>query len=270
MVTVYALLGCSTSRRVPGCRYDGSAQVAEGDSFEFLPEAHDPLGGVASYAILKGPGNGTLYEVDALAGDVVRCDFAVPWTPVYSLSRYRYAPDPGFSAKDSIEFVAVSTTRTNCTSSAATFFFDVLAVDDLPTATAYAGALEQGGNATFALPTDDADTAHHTLVISSLPEHGTLYAVDLGDGALEAVAEYGASSSDSDRTSVDQYASSVLAVSTFWPASTTEYNGYTSWHPLMVLGEKDAPDAWGDSALAWSPLTAAGTRGRTTRTGGLR
>ena len=45
-----------------------TALVAEGDAYEFLPEAHHDRGGPTRFVVARRPRNGTLYEVDASGG----------------------------------------------------------------------------------------------------------------------------------------------------------------------------------------------------------
>ncbi|KAH8043885.1 hypothetical protein JL722_14965 [Aureococcus anophagefferens] len=235
-------------------------ELAEDDSFEFLPEGFDDAGMPMRYSVVSLPPSGTLYEVDVSKGaDDVLVD-AAPYEPTFVFSRSKYVPSDDFDGSEIADFY--STTSNNRTSKIATLRFVIAyPVDDLPSPSSTNVTLDQFANASFVVASRDEDTAHTVVVVASLPVYGDLYVTH--EGATTLVS---APFEPSTRVATfDQYASAVHAVSTFWPSSKDVENGegvlYPRWHPNQILGPGDAPDAWGDSDRAYCPSTLQGGTG---------
>ncbi|KAH8067066.1 hypothetical protein JL721_7760 [Aureococcus anophagefferens] len=235
-------------------------ELAEDDSFEFLPEGFDDAGMPMRYSVVSLPPSGTLYEVDVSKGaDDVLVD-AAPYEPTFVFSRYKHVPSDDFDGSEIADFY--STTSNNRTSKIATLRFVIAyPVDDLPSPSSTNVTLDQFANASFVVASRDEDTAHTVVVVASLPVYGDLYVTH--EGATTLVS---APFEPSTRVATfDQYASAVHAVSTFWPSSKDVENGegvlYPRWHPNQILGPGDAPDAWGDSDRAYCPSTLQGGTG---------
>ena len=101
----------------------------------------------------------------------------------------------------------------------------------------------------------DIDSTFVSLFVTELPTHGKLF----DSNNTEIATAY----SPWDVVQpIEQFASNVLAVSTFYPVGDDAGNGYASWHAFQILGPQDAPNTHADSVLTWSHTTILGdTRG---------
>ena len=99
---------------------------------------------------------------------------------------------------------------------------------------------------------DDEQHQYIGVFIKSLPRKGTLYQ-RLPNGSRGAVITAGRSSDSPTASSIQQYGSKVLNVSSFWGLGT-------DYSPAKILGPQDAFRR-GDSPNSWCPLTADGTGG---------
>lgn len=136
-------------------------------------------------------------------------------------------------------------------------------IDGIPNAVAMSYTLDEDtelSNITLCAIDDDTDVL--SIFLTSLPTHGALY----------ALVHYNNKSGDWVRREeitrayspwnvvepIEQYASNVRAVSTFWPAGDTTVTGYPSWHVFQILGPQDSPNNYADSNLAYCPSSFSG------------
>ena len=88
------------------------------------------------------------------------------------------------------------------------------------------------------LSANDIDSEFVSVFITDLPGHGKLYNIAndnktgvavRGDEITQAYSQWEVV------PPIEQYATNVRAVSTFWPAGNDAGNGYPSWHPYRKL-----------------------------------
>ena len=149
-------------------------------------------------------------------------------------------------------------------SAEATIEVTIIPVDGLPTAGSASYAIDEDvEQSIITLYAADADSDFVSIFITKLPEHGTLYEVVTREGGLvrgKAIAEV--YSPWEVFQPIEQYASNVRAVSTFfWTIETSQSdagNGYPGYHAFQILGPQDAPNSYGDSAFAYCPESRNG------------
>ena len=88
------------------------------------------------------------------------------------------------------------------------------------------------------LSANDIDSEFVSVFITELPGHGKLYNIAndnktgvavRGDEITQAYSQWEVV------PPIEQYATNVRAVSTFWPVGNDAGNGYPSWHPYRKL-----------------------------------
>ena len=153
----------------------------------------------------------------------------------------------GFKAWDGIEY-----------SSEATIKITILPVDGVPVAGEARYAVNEDTDlSSITLHAVDVDSDFVSILITQVPEHGTLYMVEnISDGLVWGDAILQAYSQWDVVEPIEQYASTVRAVSTFYPGDDAG-NGYPSYHPFQIIGPQST-NSHGDSALAYCPGSMQG------------
>ena len=172
--------------------HENSITVAEdtersfsGEDFGFEDVEGDDL---KSLIITSLPERGTLYFGEtALTGEDLGEDGYV--IDASDIGLLKYVPGEDYNGEDSFGYRLQDTGGTanggQDTSEVATFTIDVTPVNDAPVAQAASAAVREGGEYGFKLedfPFEDVEgDSLQSLIITSLPEHGTLY---VGETAL--------------------------------------------------------------------------------------
>lgn len=134
-------------------------------------------------------------------------------------------------------------------------------VDGLPnTAVATFDGEEDNPIYNVTLRVEDVDSDFVSIFIAELPAHGKLYKSTHheNDGWVQGEEIALAYSAWEVVAPIEQFASNVRAVSTFWAAGDDAGNGYPSWHPFQILGPQNSPNYYGESPSSWSPSTVLG------------
>mmetsp|Transcript_29228 Transcript_29228/g.97022 ORF Transcript_29228/g.97022 Transcript_29228/m.97022 type:complete len:923 (+) Transcript_29228:92-2860(+) len=229
------------------------------NGYQWLPNGQDADGDTLSYIITALPQHGILYEMNALAdynASILTPIIAEPHAQSYSFTRFLYIPDGNNIEPDMIEVQASDGIGV---SSIGAVRFRFNAQNDPPTSSdlTVTGAMSQP--LSIMLPFEDVDTEHVAWYITKRPSYGILFVEDdnmsvpIGDGEVY---------SEVNRVvPFEQYASKVLAISSFWPAGDKLANGFPSWHPFQITGPPDV-FSYGDipQAVAFSTMTGDGGR----------
>ena len=230
--------------------------MAVSTSAVFYFTGSDADGDLLDFAVTRLPAHGALELKSGL--DPSAAPIAITVTPFFCwdfFSRYSmvWHPDTDSNEPVSIGFKAWDGTAF---STEASVEFTIEPIDGVPTVVASEYDVAEDDTVLIALSHEDTDSVFTSVFITRLPSNGRLFVVDAhGNRNQEIVDRY---SEWETSEPFEQYATSVLAVSTFWPASGAG-NGYPSWHPYQIMGEQDAANMYGDSILAFCPSTLQGT-----------
>ena len=223
----------------------------------------DTDGDLLDYAVTRLPSHGVLELVSTVNATAPNVPItSTPFRCWETFSRYRLAWWPaensnepvtiGYKAWDGSDF-----------SDEANLELTIQPIDGIPNAVAMSYTLDEDTElSNITLCAIDDDTDFLSIFLTSLPTHGTLY----------ALVHYNNKSGDWVRREeitrayspwnvvepIEQYASNVRAVSTFWPADDITVTGYPSWHVFQILGPQDSPNNYADSNLAYCPSSFSG------------
>ena len=219
----------------------------------------DEDGDLLDYAVTRLPehgllelesGFGTSDESIAITNVTFRC-----WETTFSRYRLVWSPEEnsneaatiGIKAWDGLDY-----------SAEATISLTVIPIDGLPAPVPANYSANEDAGVNILLHVNDVDSEFVSLFITALPAHGKLYQVDTTTG--ERGEEITKTYSPWDVVPpIEQLASSVRAVSTFWPSGDDSGNGYPSWHPFQILGPQNSPNIYADSVFAWCGSSLQGT-----------
>ena len=174
---------------------------------------------------------GVVSTVDSFAAEVPIT--SVPYRCWTAFLRYRLIWRPAEKSNKPVK-IGFRAWDGSAYSSKATIEIAVEAIDGLPNAAAMNYTVDEDSELfNVTLRAMDDDSEHVSILITELPIHGTLYHVQnnstddfRGDEIAQAYSEW-------ERVRpIEQFASNVLAVSSFWPAGDDAGNGFPSWHPF--------------------------------------
>ena len=147
-------------------------------------------------------------------------------------------------------------------STEATIDLHINPVDGVPITAVTSHTVDEDGElVNISLQATDADSQFISLFITKLPAHGLLYKTapgmtGRGDEIVQPYSEWEVV------PPIEQHASNVRAVSTFWAASATIPRGnnqdYPVWHPFQILGEPDWKGTNEEDESSYSPSTRYG------------
>lgn len=263
------------SVKLTGFRADFTLEVKESVSTEFILEYTHGAGLQLCVSILELPRHGNLSQkVGATLQQITSVPFAMSRNFSAALV---YSPTPGYADGDAVVY-SVSDGRTASQSRAFRFVF--LKVDDVPIVQAMSLEVEEDskeGTPPFSPAGLDSDSPFPTMLITTLPKKGRLYARDGTQITDTFLATRIAPPLPA------MYAQQVTNVSTFWPAgpntgevlcppdvpfNSSASCGYPKFHPMQILGPPRLEGygsirRYGDSSYAWCPSSKEGKAGLT-------
>ena len=223
----------------------------------------DADGDLLDYAVTRLPSHGVLSLVSTV--NVSEPGVPITYLPYHcweTFSRYRLSWSPtensneratiGYQAYDGSDF-----------SDEAYIELVIVPIDGIPRPIAASYTVDEDTElSNITLRATDDDTEFLAILVTRLPEHGTLYTMVLNDNKSDVWVRgkeiSHAYSNWEVVPPIEQYASNVQAVSTFWAAADVTGNGYPSWHVFQILGPQDAANYYGDSNLAYCPSSLLG------------
>ena len=216
----------------------------------------DADGDLLDYAVTRLPTHGALYLVSSLDSEAAAIPItSVPFYCWHNYSRYAMVWWPEEGSNDD-GWIGVKAWDGTDFSQEALIDVIIEAVDGVPTTTApIEYHVDEDSEISITLSLSDRDSDFTSIFITELPSHGRLFTVG-GDGNRSEVAD--AFSAWDVQTPIEQFASTVRAVSSFYAAGDDAGNGRPSWHPYQILGEGDVERVYGDSAFAYCPSTLQG------------
>ena len=191
----------------------------------------DDDGDLLNFAVTRLPAHGVLElestlgttETTVITNTTFRC-----WEV---FSRYRLVWWPKQDSNDPAT-VGIKAFDGKAWSAEATISFNIIPIDGLPSVKAHSNySTDEDTGVGITLRAEDVDSSHLSFFITELPTHGKLYNsrsnTSFGQGQIT-----NAFSAWDILQPMEQYASNVRAVSTFWRSGEDAGNGYPSWHPF--------------------------------------
>ena len=223
----------------------------------------DTDGDLLDYAVTRLPSHGILKLVSTVNASEPNAPItSIPYHCWEAFARYRLAWWP---SENSIEPATIGYRAWDGTEFSDEAFLELVIqpIDGIPSAVADSYVVDEDTErSNITLRATDDDTEFLALFITSLPTHGTLYTMvpnNNGSGGWVRGEEISRAYSNWEVVApVEQFASNVRAVSTFWPADDVTGNGYPSWHVFQILGPQDSANNYGDSNLAYCPSSFSG------------
>ena len=216
----------------------------------------DAEGDMLDFAVTRLPSHGILKLVSTVNASEKSVVIAnVPYRCWETFARYRLVwwPEENSNEPVIINYRAYDGTEY---SGDATIAVEVLPIDGVPDAAAKTYTVgEDAQSVNITLRATDVDSLFLSMFITQLPLHGTLY-VRRNSSVKEISEIY--SKWEIDIQPIQQHASNVRAVSTFWISDDDAGNGYPSWHAYQIIGPQDAPNVYSGSRLTYCPSTRQG------------
>ena len=217
--------------------------------------AWDPDGDwIEFFTLTQLPSHGELYEVSSIdASSEPILVSSVPYTPTYPHFSFLWYP----AGEETTSLVATATDSRGATSPEAVAILELITKNDAPTTKDVNLQINEDVDVLISITGVDSDSTFLNLIIDSLPTHGSLYEV-MEDGAPYRDVFVGPVMTEGYASwrvtePVEQFATTVHAVSSFFPSPPNDEFEYPSWHPYMTTGPPSV-DTYGDSRKAWSPL----------------
>mmetsp|Transcript_2777 Transcript_2777/g.5792 ORF Transcript_2777/g.5792 Transcript_2777/m.5792 type:complete len:1366 (+) Transcript_2777:83-4180(+) len=223
---------------------DISSAMVEDNNATIILASYDAGGMRNSFSIETMPANGRLFIMDG--SDKVLSEItSVP--AVSTSSRLLFVPQVDQVATRTFTYKA--TNAKGLESSAATVTISVTTAEDIPSPSAPAAPVTASGLTEIDLGalTTDPDSNFVTVLVESLPVHGTLY-YDNDAGMTNPVSKFDPFAA---MAVTEQFASQIVETSTFWPSPVKQ------WHPHQALGPQDV-STYGDSVKTLAFYCRAG------------
>ena len=195
----------------------------------------DADGDLLDYGVTRLPSHGVLELENTIDGTTVpitnvtfRC-----WETFF---RYRLVWRPEVDSEEPVT-ICFKAWDGNAYSAEATFTVSLRAQDGKPEAVPASYTINEDTVLfNVSLSANDADSDFVSILIMELPTHGKLYEITSGNNSdllLQGEEIAQAYSQYEVVPTIEQFATNVRAVSTFWPAGDDDAgNGYPSWHPF--------------------------------------
>jgi hypothetical protein len=197
--------------------FNFSTSSVESRSVTMYFSGLDSDGDLLDFAITRLPSHGQLELESTLNASQpkIKISSNTPLLLIQNFARYRllWWPEEGSNQATSIGYKAWDGTDY---SAEATIVLSIIEIDDLPALAVTDDATDEDVPTNITLYANDIDSDFVAIFITDLPAHGTLYKVE-EDGSRGDEIAISYSSWDVVEP-FDQYASSVIAVSTFWPS----------------------------------------------------
>jgi len=194
----------------------------------------DADGDLLDYGVTRLPSHGVLELENTIDGTTVpitnvtfRC-----WETFF---RYRLVWRPEVDSEEPVT-ICFKAWDGNAYSAEAVLAVSVQAQDGPPEAVPTSYTIDEDTKLfNVSLRANDADSDFVSVLITDLPAHGKLYKI-ANNSKTGAVVQGEEIAQPYSRWEVvppiEQFATTVRAVSTFWPAGDDAGNGYPSWHPF--------------------------------------
>jgi gamma-aminobutyric acid type B receptor len=213
---------------------DITSAMVEDNNATVILASYDAAGLKNSFSIETMPANGRLFIMDG-SDKIVSEITSIP--TVSNSPRLLFVPQ--VDQVDQRSFTYKATNAHSVESAVATVIISVTTAEDIPAPSAPAtpdtvtpGTLKE---IDLGALTADPDSSFVTVLVESLPVHGTLYYEN--DATTTAVSKFDPFAAMAVK---EQFASQIVETSTFWPSPIKQ------WHPDQALGVKDV-FAYGDS-----------------------
>jgi hypothetical protein len=190
-------------------------------------------GDLLDYGVTRLPSHGVL-ELNTIDGTTVPITNATfrCWE---TFSRYRLVWRPEVDLEEPVT-ICFKAWDGNAYSAEATFTVSLRAQDGKPEAAPASYTINEDTVLfNVSLSANDADSDFVSILIMALPSYGKLYEITSGNNSdvlLQGEEIAQAYSQYEVVPPIEQFATNVRAVSTFWPAGDDAGNGYPSWHPF--------------------------------------